>query len=313
MIDTTRPVFNVAIPANVTVDCNAVPAQPTLTATDNCSPDKVTVTMNEQRVNQPGACANNYQLIRTWTATDICGNVTVATQTITVQDTTRPVFTSVTPANVTVECDAVPAQPDLSATDICSPGGVTVTKAEQRIDQPGACANNYQLIRTWTATDECGNSTTVTQTITVQDMTKPRFTMAIPRDTTVNCDAIPVQPTLTATDNCSAPANLIVTMNQQRVDIAGACDNNYRLLRTWTATDECGNFTTALQIVTVQDTTKPVFTTPIPADVTVNCGAVPTQPDLAASDNCSPLNRVTVVKTNSAKKSATLYALALTA
>ncbi|UYQ95190.1 gliding motility-associated C-terminal domain-containing protein [Chitinophaga horti] len=296
VIDTTRPVFTVAIPADTTVDCHAVPAQRMLPATDNCSPDKVTVTMTEQRIDQPGACVNNYQLIRRWTATDVCGNVATAMQTITVQDTTRPVFSAPAPPDATVACDAVPAQPDLTATDLCSPTGVTITKAEQRIDIPGACVNNYQLVRTWTATDACGNSIVVSQTLTVQDITRPTFAVAIPRDTTVNCHTIPAMPQLTATDNCSPAANITITMNQQRVDNVGACESSYRLLRTWTATDECGNFTTALQIVTVQDTTKPVFTMPIPANVTVNCGEVPAQPDLTATDNCTPANRVTIVK-----------------
>ncbi|WP_295124072.1 gliding motility-associated C-terminal domain-containing protein [uncultured Chitinophaga sp.] len=297
VIDTTRPVFTVAIPADTTVDCSAIPQLPDLQASDNCSPvTRVTLTKNEQRVNIPGACRNNYQLIRTWTATDECSNIRSATQTITVQDTTRPVFTTPAPANVTVTCDSVPLQPDMSATDLCSPNAVTVTKNEQRVNTPGACVNNYQLLRTWTATDECGNTTTVQQIITVQDMVKPRFVIAIPRDTTVNCDAIPTMPALAATDNCSPAANVTITRNEQRVDIAGACDNNYRLLRTWTATDECGNYTTALQIITVQDTTRPVFTTPIPANATVDCGNVPAQPDLIATDNCSAANRVTVTR-----------------
>jgi hypothetical protein len=44
---------------------------------------------------------------------------------------------------------------------------------ETRVD--GSCVNSYVLTRTWTATDECGNTTTHKQTITVVDTTKPVF------------------------------------------------------------------------------------------------------------------------------------------
>ncbi|MBO9154295.1 MULTISPECIES: gliding motility-associated C-terminal domain-containing protein [Chitinophaga] len=290
--DTTAPTFTMPVPADATVDCNNIPAQPQLTATDNCSAtNRITVTRAERREDIPGACVNNYRLIRTWTATDECGNARTVTQTITVQDTTRPNFTVSIPADATVECSAIPAMPDLNVTDNCTPSNrVTVVKAERREDIPGACANNYRLVRTWTATDECGNSRTVEQVLTVTDRTAPTFTVTKPADATVECDAIPVQPDLAASDNCSMANNVVVVKAERREDIPGACANNYRLIRTWTATDECGNSTTIQQVLTVADRTAPVFTTTVPADVTVDCDAIPAMPDLNATDNCSPMS-----------------------
>ena len=34
----------------------------------------------------------------------------------------------------------------------------------------------YTITRTWTATDDCGNETIHTQTVSVQDVTSPTFT-----------------------------------------------------------------------------------------------------------------------------------------
>jgi hypothetical protein len=113
--DTQAPVLSAA-PANVTVECDAVPAAATLTATDNCDAPTV-VTYAEVRTN--GNCPSNYTLTRTWTATDACGNTSSKTQVITVQDTQAPVL-SAAPADVTVECDAVPAAATLTATDNCN-------------------------------------------------------------------------------------------------------------------------------------------------------------------------------------------------
>ena len=59
------------------------------TATDNCG--EVVITVEE--VTTAGACAGDYVITRTFTATDDCGNATSATQTITIIDTTAPVFT----------------------------------------------------------------------------------------------------------------------------------------------------------------------------------------------------------------------------
>jgi hypothetical protein len=77
------------------------------------------------------------------------------------------------PADVTVECDAVPAPASPTATDTCDPVPA-LTFAEVRID--GDCPNRYGLRRTWTATDRCGNARSTTQSITVVDTTPPVVT-----------------------------------------------------------------------------------------------------------------------------------------
>jgi hypothetical protein len=178
--DTQSPVLSDA-PANVTVECNAVPAAAILTATDNCSTPVVTYS----EVRTDGNCSGNYTLTRTWIATDACGNTSSKTQVITVQDTQAPVL-SAAPANVTVECNAVPAAATLTATDNCEHRIVTYN--EVRTD--GNCSGNYILTRTWTATDACGNTSSKTQTITVQDTQAPVLSAA-PANVTVECNAVP--------------------------------------------------------------------------------------------------------------------------
>ena len=131
---------------------------------------------------------------------------------------------------------------------------------------PGSCAGNYVITRTWTATDNCGNASTCVQTITVQDITAPVITC--PADITVNCEdpSVPAATgTATATDNCDAAP--VITF--ARCYYTGSCAGNYVITRTWTATDNCGNASTCVQTITVQDITAPVIT--CPADVTLNC------------------------------------------
>src|SRR5439155_234742 len=96
-----------------------------------------------------------------------CG--VTAPLTLTVLDTTKPMLLGV-PADVTVECDAVPAPAVVKTTDNCDPAPVL---GFAEVKTPGNCAGNYSLARTWTSTDRCTNTTSQTQTVTVEDTTPP--------------------------------------------------------------------------------------------------------------------------------------------
>jgi ribosomal protein S26 len=287
--DQTPPVIT-GTPQNITVSCaSAVPqsSNTAVSATDNCG-GIVTVTVDDVISNQ--SCANRYTITRTWTATDVCGNSSTSSQTITVNDQTPPVISG-TPQNLTVSCaSAVPQSSNtaVSATDNCG-GNVTVTVADAITNQ--TCANRYTITRTWTATDVCGNSSTSSQTITVNDTISPAFVETLPGDITVNCNSIPQPVVLTATDNCGQ-----ATVSFSETATPGGCLGSGGILRKWTARDTCGNTTIHIQNVIVQDTTKPVITG-TPQNVTVSCAsAVPQSSNTAvtATDNCTGTVTITV-------------------
>ncbi len=273
--DTTSPVLT--LPADITVDCDAsTDPQNTgsASATDNCD-DNPTVTYSDFVTE--GECANGSEITRTWTATDVCGNTVSQIQTITVQDTTPPSFDGTLPADITVECDAVPDMETLTATDNC--GTATVTMMQDSTE--GDCPNEFIISRTWIASDACGNTISHTQVVTLQDTKAPEFNEILPTDITVECDEIPVADTLTAFDNCG---EAYVTFEQDSTP--GECPVLYTITRTWTAVDACGNSTVHNQVVTVQDTKAPEFNETLPADTTIACGDVPTLHTLTASDIC---------------------------
>ena len=84
----------------------------------------------------PGACPENYTIVRVWTATDACGNVATAEQTVTVEDNTPPTL-SAAPANVNVECGNIPTAPSIAsfnATDDCSSVSVTPSIDSYTVD-----------------------------------------------------------------------------------------------------------------------------------------------------------------------------------
>ncbi|HEY9258094.1 hypothetical protein, partial [Chitinophaga sp.] len=291
--DTKAPVFTTPAPANITVDCDKVPAKTDLKANDDCA-GEIIIPVVEVRQDIPGSCTNNYLLIRTWTAKDECNTGITLKQVITVKDMTAPVFNVNTPADTTVDCDKVPNGFNLTATDNCTPGVITVVPKDSVVHNPANCNNNYLIFRKWTAFDECGNASAVQQIIKVQDTTKPVFNMPAPKDTTVDCDKIPAWPVITATDNCTG--NVQVFTSTKTVKLPGNCAGNYQETRTWTVTDDCGNKQTMQQIITVQDTIKPVFTVKPPADTTVSCDNIPAPAmDVQVTDNCSTIgNGLTV-------------------
>lgn len=246
--DKTAPVFITPKPADTTVNCDGIPPAIDLDAIDSCY-GAMTITPVETRQTIAGACASNYRLIRTWTATDPCGNSNSVVQTITVQELTPPAFTTPAPADTIVQCGAVPPAVTLTATEFCTGNVITATATDQVRDIGGGNCH-YEVLRTWTATDDCGNTSTLTQTITVQDTTRPVFIIPPPADVQVACDAVP-EPAdnVTATDNCGS-VSISRMQTQEPIDIPGAC-GSFRLTRTWTATDQCGNVATAQQVITV--------------------------------------------------------------
>ena len=61
-------------------------------------------------------------------------------------------------------------------TDASDVGNVTVAYSDASATSDGACFANDIVIRTWTATDACGNCTTKEQIITLVDENAPYFT-----------------------------------------------------------------------------------------------------------------------------------------
>ncbi|WP_286748641.1 gliding motility-associated C-terminal domain-containing protein, partial [Flavobacterium sp. 40-81] len=275
--DTIPPVAPTA-PANVTVACSTdIPAMISLTANDNCSG---AITVQGQDVSAPGNCPSSYIITRTWTFVDACGNSSSVSQTINVNDTIAPVVPTA-PANITVACSTdVPAMISLTANDNCS-GAITVQGQDSTV--LGNCPGSYIITRTWTFMDACGNSSSVSQTINVNDTVAP-VVPTPPANITVACSTdVPAMISLTANDNCSGA----ITVQGQDSTVQGNCPSSYVITRIWTFVDACGNSSSVSQTINVNDTVPPVVPT-APANITVTCSTdIPAMISLTANDNCS--------------------------
>ena len=184
----------------------------------------------------------------TWTATDSSGNFAIATQIVSVVDTTAPSITA--PNAIQVEAVSVD-----NILDIGNPvyddlvGIASVTN-----DAPDSFPLGETIVR-WTATDSSGNFAIAIQKVSVVDTSAPSITAP---------NAIQVEAT-------GAEGNLVDIGQASGFDfveiisITNDAPDSFPLGETtitWTATDSSGNFATTTQIVSVVDTTSPTLTIP---------------------------------------------------
>jgi uncharacterized repeat protein (TIGR01451 family) len=243
----------------------------------------------------------------TWTVADSSGRTASCNQRVTVtdaacaDDTTAPTLSAPAAINVGTgadgnSCAAALGDDELgqaTATDDC-PAAVTITRAGV---PAGSVFPVGTTTITYTATDAAGNTATATQTVTVVDDTKPVITA--PADAAYTCPSeVPAASAAQAHgadaslpdggpvfDNCGAPSVAVTDTNNGG---AGSAASPLVITRTFKATDSAGNFSTAVQTITVSDATAP--TVSVPADVVVSndadsCSAAVSFA-VSAADNC---------------------------
>ncbi|MBK7342092.1 MAG: hypothetical protein IPJ06_02595 [Saprospiraceae bacterium] len=312
IIENTPPV--ISCPADVTIDCDDDPFDLNLTgdatATDNCDADP-TVTYSD--VNDLNGCSMTGTITRTWKAEDNCTNTSDCVQVITVQDVDPPLLINCVPEdlNAEFECDGLAGNEAAAiawnaanilnlegcAFDVC--GVIVVTSNYDFTNLSDQCGETGTLIVTYTVTDECLNTSTITGTFTIVDTTVPDLTACnlSNLDATHECDGdagnLAAANAWNAdnvsylegcvTDLCGS---ITVTHDYTYANLTDECGITGEVLVTYTLTDECNNSTTATGTFTVEDTTNPTWDSAMPADMTVECDAVPAAFVATASDGC---------------------------
>ena len=220
------------------------------------------------------------EIIRTFTAQDSCDTVDSDTQSILITDSIPPAASN--PPSISIECiDDLP-QPDITVVideaDNCSTPTVTfVSDASDGLTCPET------ITRTYSVTDECDNSISITQTITINDTTPPTSNSLQPI-TGIECiDDIP-QPDIslldTIADNCSVPNVTFIS------DVSNNQTCPETITRTYRVTDECDNYIDVPQTIIIQDTTGPELISPLTPSISVSCNDIPEIPLLEFSDSC---------------------------
>jgi hypothetical protein len=254
---------------------------------DNCPGVKLTYSDN---VSGLTGCNGTGKILRTFTATDSCGNIKTCIQEITVLDSTKPSITC--PAKDTVyKSITCTIDTSISSTgsaiiaDNCP--GVKLSYSDNVSGLTG-CNGTGIILRTFTATDSCGNINTCIQEITVLDTIPPSIAGAsCPPDTTIDFSVLIIIPDSLGipkyTDNCTDSTILAATLTY-RDDSTGFDNtdpngNTGTIKRTFFVTDACGNVdSSCMQIITVSgrppiaevDHNATLINTPVDGDLSTN-------------------------------------------
>ncbi|MFK7774874.1 MAG: T9SS type A sorting domain-containing protein [Saprospiraceae bacterium] len=277
--DNTPPVI-AAAPIDITVEClSDLVAAGDLAWTDNCDAGGNVTGVDGPLVG--GECGGT--ITRTWNISDICGNPAITqTQTITIDDNTIP--TGSAPASVIIpstesvclsgaEAYVIANYPFVEANIVLGFSDNCSTLSASSIDLTATTASGdncgWDVTYTFNVTDDCGNVLgDQIWVISGEDTQDPTWTTAANAlDVTIQCNdataltnaqaMIPV-----AADDCDTDVTNIVKTSGAFVANAAPCDESGSYTNTWTVTDACGNISaTYTQVITVEDTTVPTWTT----------------------------------------------------
>ena len=184
-----------------------------------------------------------------WTAIDGAGNVAIATQTVTVADTTPPTISS--PSDITIEAKS-PTQNSVELTPPFANDNVGVISVTN--DAPPYFPIGETIV-TWTATDVMGNTAIAPQSVKVFDKTKP--TIHAPKNLVVEATSYD--------KNEIYLGESTVIDNGIILSITNDAPQFFKIgetLVTWITSDASGNTASATQLVSVVDTMPPTIMPP---------------------------------------------------
>ena len=297
----------------VTTDCSANVQFIVDDLVSDCAPDnELTILVNPPYF----SLADSAQVLSvgnhlvTFTVTDPAGNTATTTLTFVVKDIAKPNANCINGISVALNLNGqaviTPNMINNQSSDNCGIISLEVQELELiNGDTIGAPSNQlvFDCIQADNDTeypiillvkDAGGNFNFCETYVVIQDNAGPVLTC--PANKTVNCSNNPANFNVaalgnaTATDNCPQTPPM-VSHTDVPVISGFECKS---FVRTFKATDLAGNMGTCNQLITVQDTMAPVFTTLPPNDTIACYGPLFYAPVISATDNCTPLDSIDI-------------------
>ncbi len=270
--DTVAPTLPVL--ADSIGECSVTLASPT--TTDNCNGTITGTTTDPTTVTSQGTT------VITWTFDDGAGNVSTATQNVIINDAIAPTASNIDTAfaecigDVAIDITLVDDE-----ADNCTAAPVVAYVGDVASNGTGC---NDTVVRTYSVTDDVGNSINVEQIIILNDVTAPTASNPI----TLNVVCLAEVPDTTGAaswvtdeaDNCGNPT--VTWLNDVSSNGTGCNDT---ITRTFEVADACGNSIQVQQTIIINDDDAPVADVAVLADVNGTCDVTPVAP--TATDNCA--------------------------
>lgn len=213
--------------------------------------------------------------IYTYTATEGTNSVST-TRTVNIVDTTPPSITLEGSNPMTIGCGQPFSDPGYNVSDTCDGNPQVVVSGTVDTNTPATYTVSY------TATDNKGNSKTVTRTVIVGNTDEdnpPTITLIGDSQMTIECGSAFTDPGATASAGCAGTVP---------VTTSGTVDTHTPGTYTITYTATSGTLTAeATRIVTVEDTAAPIITLNGASTLTVECHSAFTDTGATANDACA--------------------------
>uniref|UniRef100_UPI00126A1ED0 HYR-like domain-containing protein n=1 Tax=Psychroserpens jangbogonensis TaxID=1484460 RepID=UPI00126A1ED0 len=253
--DTEDPVLS-GVPIDTEVTCiDLIPTPANVTATDNCT-DNIQAVLTENYDNLGLACEGG-ELVRTWTATDLCGNSISASQTIVVLPAPMAEFEPVSPETISCE-EAFSFQAD----DLNYSNGVSKSACAIVGSVPGTVTTNFTLCGgtitvNWTYADDCLRTINAEKVYTVTPA--PAATLDVVENFTLSCEAAAayVAPSLNYSNGLEGDCSLDGSVQPLQKNQFDACGG--KILVIYTGEDACGNPLSTILDITVSPAPAAVF------------------------------------------------------
>ncbi|MDA0176489.1 gliding motility-associated C-terminal domain-containing protein [Mesoflavibacter profundi] len=286
-------------------------------ASDACDADNTfTVTSDFDFNNFVSSCGLGGTITVNYTVSDDCGNSSSTSATLTLSDTTGPDVSACTSVvDATLECDGTnnsTLASDWNATNIaaletCSSDACdadntfTVTSDFDFNNFVSACGLGGTITVNYTISDDCGNSSSTSATLTLSDTTGPDVSACTSVvDATLECDGannntlasdwnaanIAALETC-ASDACDADNTFTVTSDFDFNNFVSSCGLGGTITVNYTVNDDCGNTSSTSATLTLSDTTGPELNSQLNLPNSVTCSEIPEIPNLDFIDNCS--------------------------
>jgi len=257
--------------------------------TDACG--DALVTFSDVTVTE-GPCKGEFVLSRTWTATSQnTGQTSSCVQSITAKDDTPPTIANCPTdmvINTGASCVATWSLP--VANDDCGMENFSASHTSGSVFGDGTTTVTY------TAVDQCGNTSTCSFNVTCDLGCQTAPSIACPADF-FGCVSSTTDPATTGQATTTAASghcqNATITYTDTQVS-SGPCAGQVHIQRTWTATEQAsGLATTCIQNIYLTDSTGPALTAcpaniVLPDNTYIGTWVAPT-----ATDNCGTVNLTT--------------------
>lgn len=288
-VEGTTPSLVLTIPDDVVVECNGEGNEGEFDrwvglaeAEGGCGG----ISLTHEITRTTDQCGGTFTSQVTWTATDACGNTVTRSALFTVADSIAPAVNG--PDDLQLVCGDPDNRSNIdrwlasaSAEDDC--GDVAIVDDFERLSD--GCGQSGSETVTWTAADECGNTSIHVATVAVVDSIAPAIT--VPEDRLDFCEGDTDLGDLrvwlasaVASDECGEAT---VQHDFSRESVSEACD----ALVTWTATDECGNSVSDTAVAAIQDVEPPGIALEGSSEMILECNVDSyVEPGAAVVDAC---------------------------